>query len=201
MSDELTTRLNAILPRIVSDDFLSGSGIGNEIAFYVFDYDPEDELRVRPHIQFLLNQIPKSKPGLRVTHVNLFDLAIDHLRSRELLEPCFDMQRERGDKELLEALSPELDPERFAEVFNEAAKPHDSDLVLVSGIGSVWPLLRTHQLISVLHSKMGRTPVVFFYPGRYDGKTLRLFGKPLGSTADPYYRAFKLVERGNSHAH
>lgn len=36
----LTERLNQILPRVVSDDFLSGSGIGNEIAFYVFDYPP-----------------------------------------------------------------------------------------------------------------------------------------------------------------
>ena len=51
MSDPLTDRLNHILPRIVSDDFLGGGGIGNEIAFYVFDYPPEDELRVREHIR------------------------------------------------------------------------------------------------------------------------------------------------------
>ena len=47
MSDPLNERLNKILPRVISDDFLSGSGIGNEIAFYIFDYPPEDELRVR----------------------------------------------------------------------------------------------------------------------------------------------------------
>jgi len=40
MSDPLTDRLNKILPRLVSDDLLSGSGIGNEIAFYVFDFTP-----------------------------------------------------------------------------------------------------------------------------------------------------------------
>ena len=44
MSDALTDRLNKILPRVVADDFLGGSEIGNEIAFYVFDYPPEDEL-------------------------------------------------------------------------------------------------------------------------------------------------------------
>ena len=47
MSDPLTDRLNKILPRLVSDDFLGGRGIGNEIAFHIFDYPPEDELRVR----------------------------------------------------------------------------------------------------------------------------------------------------------
>ena len=50
MSDPLNERLNKILPRVISDDFLSGSGIGNEIAFYIFDYPPEDELRVRREI-------------------------------------------------------------------------------------------------------------------------------------------------------
>jgi hypothetical protein len=57
MSDLLTERLNKILPRVVSNDFLKGSGIGNEIAFYIFDYSPEDELRVREHIRFLLEHI------------------------------------------------------------------------------------------------------------------------------------------------
>ena len=46
MSETLNERLNKILPRVISDEFLSGSGIGNEIAFYIFDYPPADELRV-----------------------------------------------------------------------------------------------------------------------------------------------------------
>ena len=60
----LTDRLNEILPKIMSDGFLSGSGIGNEIAFYIFDYPPEEELRIRDHIRFLLEHIPKQRPEL-----------------------------------------------------------------------------------------------------------------------------------------
>ena len=56
MSDGLGDRLNRILARITSSEFLSGSGIGNEIAFYIFDYAPEHELRVREHIDFLIAQ-------------------------------------------------------------------------------------------------------------------------------------------------
>jgi hypothetical protein len=73
MSDPLNARLNKILPKVISDEFLSGSGIGNEIAFYIFDYPPEDELRVRDYVRTLLDHIPKQKHGLRVKHVNLFD--------------------------------------------------------------------------------------------------------------------------------
>ncbi len=92
MSDVLTKRLNQILPKVISDEFLSGSGIGNEIAFYIFDYPPEQELRVREHIRFLLNQIPKRKPGLRLKHINLFDFILDYLKSRNLLDKSLQMQ-------------------------------------------------------------------------------------------------------------
>jgi hypothetical protein len=100
MNDYLTERLNKILPRIISDDFLKGRGIGNEIGFYIFDYPPEDELRVREHIHFLLDHIPKQKPGLRVKHINLFDFILDYLKSRNLLEKALKMQREKGDEAL-----------------------------------------------------------------------------------------------------
>lgn len=82
MSDLLTERLNKILPRVVSNDFLKGTGIGNEIAFYIFDYPPEDELRVREHIHFLLEHIPTQKLGMRVKHINLFNFVLDYLKSR-----------------------------------------------------------------------------------------------------------------------
>lgn len=186
----LTARLNQILPRVVSDDFLSGSGIGNEIAFYVVDYPPEDELRVREHVAFLLAQIPKQKPGLKVRHVNLFDFVLDYLRSRRLLDKALQMQREKGDGPLLKALAGPLHEGKVAAFFAEAVRPREYDLVLASGVGSVWPLLRSHTLLNNLHPVMGRTPLVLFYPGRYDGQSLRLFGKVRSAN---YYRAFKLV--------
>ena len=190
MSDRLTERLNRILPKLASDELLSGSGLGNEIGFYVFDYPAEDELRVREHIQFLLDHLPKSKPGLRVRHVNLFDLVIDHLKSRNLLDRALQMQRAQGDEAMFKALSAPLHESRLAQVFADAAQPDQHDLVLVSGVGSVWPLLRSHALLNNLHPVMGNTPLVMFYPGNYDQLTLQLFGILASKN---YYRAFKLV--------
>jgi hypothetical protein len=104
MSDALHERLNQILPRITSDDFLSGRGLGNEIAFYIFDYPPKDELRVRDYLRTLLNHLPKHRPGLRVQHVNLFDWVLDYLKSRNLLDKALQMQRDQGDAALMKAL-------------------------------------------------------------------------------------------------
>ena len=190
MSDLLTDRLNQILPKVISDEFLSGSGLGNEIAFHIFDYPPEEELRVREHIGFLLDRIPRQKPGLRVTHLNLFDFVLDYLKSRNLLDRAIQLQQEKGDEALKKALSGPLHENNLARVFADVVQPEQHDLVLLSGVGSVWPLLRSHTLLNNLHPVMGRTPLVLFYPGRYDGQSLRLFGK-LKQTN--YYRAFKLI--------
>lgn len=191
MSDHhLTERLNRILPKLTSEEFLTGSGLGNEIAFYVFDYPPEAELRVREHIQFLVEHLPKSRPQLRVKHVNLFDLVIDYLRSRNLLDRAIEMQRAQGDEAVLKALSAPLHESRIGQVFAEVAQPNLHDLVLVSGVGSVWPLLRSHALLNNLHPVMGITPLVMFYPGKYDQLSLQLFGI---LESRNYYRAFKLV--------
>jgi len=190
MTDVLTDRLNEVLPKIISDDFLSGKGIGNEIAFYIFDYPPEAELRVRDHIRFLLEHIPKKKPDLRVKHINLFDMVIDHLKDRKLLDRSFQMQKEKGDVALLKALSAPLHETKIAKVFAGVAQPDQHDLILVSGVGSVFPLMRTHTLLNNLQPLMAQTPLVMFYPGRYDGQSLRLFGKLKNAN---YYRAFKLV--------
>ncbi len=190
MSDQLTERLNRILPKLTSDELLSGSGLGNEIGFYIFDYPAEDELRVREHIQFLVDRLPKAKTGLRVMHVNLFDLVINHLKSRNLLDRAIEMQRTKGDDSVFKALSAPLHESRLAKVFAEVARPSQHDLVLVSGVGSVWPLLRSHALLNNLHPMMGSTPLVLFYPGRYDQLTLQLFGIIPGTN---YYRAFNLV--------
>lgn len=202
MSDSLTERLNQILPKITSDSFLHGHGIGNEIAFYIFDYPPEDELRIREHIEFLLAHIPKQKPRLRVAHVNLFDFLIDYLKERKLLEKSFELQREKGNNALLKALKGVLHEEKIAKRFGEVAQPREHDLVLISGVGSVYPMLRSHTLLSNLHAIMGQTPLLMFYPGKYDKLTLRLFGKTGigGGTPEErrrkanYYRAFRLID-------
>ena len=145
MSDPLTHRLNQILPKLTSDGFLRARGIGNEIAFYIFDYTPEDELRVREHIRFLVDRLPRNKPGLRVAHVNLFDFLINYLKARNLLEKSFELQREKGNDAVLKAFRGILHEEKVAERFADIARPAEHDLVLISGVGGAYPLLRSHR--------------------------------------------------------
>ncbi len=190
MDEKLKARLNGIIDRLTSPEFLTSSGLGNEIEFYVFDYPPEEELEVRRYVQFIIESLAKKHADLKVAHVNLFQLIIDHLKKRKLYDRALEVQRTKGDDALRKALKGPLDEGRIARAFIEAADPAGHDLVIMTGVGSAWPLLRSHTLLNNLHPLMNGTPLVVFYPGIYDGERLSLFGR-LGD--NNYYRAFRLV--------
>ena len=189
MTEKLEERLNQIIPKITSEGFLNGTGLGNDVAFHIFDYPASEELRMREYVEFLTGHIAKTHPDLRVKHINLFEMVIESLESRGFLEKSFEKQKKEGDQALQKALERQFEGTKLAAAFAERVNPTETDIILVSGIGSVYPIVRTHNLLSALQPKLGHTPLVVFYPGVYDGQYVRLFGKLKG----PYYRAFKLV--------
>lgn len=190
MSKNLTERLNKILPKITSQDFLKGKGLGNEIAFYIFDYPPEAELKIREHIQFLMDRIKKQHPDIKVLHINLFHFIISHLKEKNILEKSFSLEQKKGVPELFKALKAPLKAENLVALIRDNFCPQNYDLAVMDGAGSAWPLVRSHSLLNNLQPVMGNTPLVLFYPGKYDGQALKLFGKLSGSN---YYRAFSLI--------
>jgi hypothetical protein len=189
MIEKIEERLNQVVPRITSEGFLTGTGIGNEVAFYIFDYPANEEIRIREYLKFLDGHLSKTRPGLRVKHINLFEMAVETLAARGLLEKSFEKQKTEGDLALLKSLARLFEGTKLAAAFADRVNLSETDLILVSGMGSVYPIVRTHNLLSALQPKLGHTPLVVFYPGVYDGSYVRLFGKLKG----PYYRAFKLV--------
>ncbi|NLO72421.1 MAG: DUF1788 domain-containing protein, partial [Porphyromonadaceae bacterium] len=53
MNKELQARLNQIPEKILSQEFLESRGLGNEIGFWIFEYNAEDELQVREHVKLI----------------------------------------------------------------------------------------------------------------------------------------------------
>ncbi|MFZ2813108.1 MAG: DUF1788 domain-containing protein, partial [Rhodoferax sp.] len=191
MTLSLEERLNQILPRITSRDFLDSKGLGNEIGFWVFDYPAERELDVRHFVAgTVLPALAKQSPAIHAATVNLLQLVTDLLEERKLLDKTLEMQKTKGDDSTLAALRSVLKEDKLAQ---KIAKEHDIgqlDVLILTGVGAVYPMLRTHTLLSALHPIMGTTPLLMFFPGRYDGHSLRLFNT---LAEDHYYRAFRLV--------
>lgn len=191
MTLTLDERLNQILPRISSRDFLDSKGLGNEIGFWIFDYPPERELDVRDFLSgTVLPALVKSVPAIQAATVDLLKLVTGLLEDRKLLDKTLEMQKNKGDDSTLAALRSVLKEDKLAQKIANQFQIDTLDLLILTGVGSVYPMLRTHTLLSALHPIMGNTPLLMFFPGRYDGHSLRLFNT---LAEDHYYRAFRLV--------
>ncbi len=49
-------------------------------------------------------------------------------------------------------------------------------VVFLTGIGNAFPFVRSHNVLNNLHQVRDRILVVMFYPGRWNGQSLELFG-------------------------
>lgn len=190
MNQQLQDRLNQIADKILTEEFLRSQGLGNELGFWIFDYAPEDELQVREYLSFLQGFLAKKQSQLKVAHINLLQAMREYLDQRSFTEKAIQMQQTKGDLALLKALSGPLHMDKFAPFLMEHSDADQHDVVLISGVGSVWPVLRAHNLLNKLHALLGHKPLVLFYPGHYSGQSLALFDR---IPSNNYYRAFKLV--------
>ena len=190
MNQQLQDRLNQIPDKILTEEFLRSQGLGNELGFWIFDYAPEDELQVREYLRFLQGFLARKHSQLKVAHINLLQAMREYLDQRSFTEKAIQMQQTKGDLALLKALSGPLHMDKFAPFLMEHSDADQHDVVLISGVGSVRPVLRAHNLLNKLHALLGHKPLVLFYPGHYSGQSLALFDR---IPSNNYYRAFKLV--------
>lgn len=193
----LPERLNLILPRITSEDFLHNKGLGNEIGFHIFDYPADEEDKVRNFVSTAIEPaLAKPPHSLRCHNVNLFELVIGLLHERKLYDKVLEMQRSKGSNAALPGLRSVLKEDKLARYLADRIDIKWLDLLLLTGVGAAYPMVRVHTLLNGLHAVMQDTPLVVFYPGRYDGTVLRLFGQSSerNDVNAPYYRAFQLLK-------
>lgn len=190
MNQQLQDRLNQIPKKIITEEFLKSQGLGNEIGFWIFDYAPEDELQVREYLCFLKELMAKKHSHLKIANINLLLAMREYLDQRGFTDKAIQMQLSKGDQALLKALSGPLHMDKFTPFLMSQSGALEHDMVLISGVGSVWPVLRAHNLLNKLHALLGHKPLVLFYPGHYSGQSLSLFNR---IPSNNYYRAFKLV--------
>jgi hypothetical protein len=72
----LDERFDNIEDIIKQPDFLQNKGLGNEVGYYVFDYEPENELYIRSRVQSLINKVNNNQSNIwkNALTLNLRDL-------------------------------------------------------------------------------------------------------------------------------
>ena len=137
--DQLRARLNQVAEKITRPDFLAGQGLGNELGFWIFDYAPEHELQVRAYLNFLPSLMARQHPDIKMAQVNLLEVLKDYLTERGFLDKAIAMQKSKGDAALLKALRGPLHMDKFAPYLIRHSLSHEPDIVLLTGVGSLWP--------------------------------------------------------------
>lgn len=184
-------RLDKAMHILVSDAFVNRRGTSNELGFFVFDYPPEDELLVRDELHGrLLRRLAEPGSPVPAVHVDLYDEVLALLAERNILDKIQPMEEHEGFPAVLEKLQRGvLRPENIVQRIVARLLPEHT-LLIISGAGRAYPLIRSHTILNNLHDPLGRMTVLLMFPGVYDQKELRLFGR---LKDDNYYRAFRLV--------
>jgi hypothetical protein len=187
-------RLDKILPKIMEERFRKNKGLGNEIGYYIFDYDPKDEMLVREHISFLKQKVNVEDSEIAIKEFNLYDIMIKVLEEKGYSDKVFLMEEQKGTESILNPIKKTLRLSQSNDMVVEYIKENtrDNDVVFITGIGNAWPVIRSHTILNSLHAAIDQVPLIMFFPGTYDGLELKLFDE---IKDDNYYRAFKLIER------
>lgn len=185
----LNRRLDQIIPKIQQDKFIDGRGLGNEISFYVFDYEPTEELVVREYVKHIKKEFNYEGSNRKIIEFDLYKMMLDIAKERKIFDRIFDMEERQGKQALFKAMTTFAKPDIFLEKIQEQINKYN--IVFITGVGKVYPFVRSHNILNNLQEILDKTPVIIFFPGKYDGHSLQLFSK---FKDDNYYRAFRLVD-------
>lgn len=189
-------KLNLIEPRIKDKEFLEKVRGGHIIPFYILDYDPQDEYMAREHVLNLQDKVNKENGDIHIKVIDLYGLLLECLKDKGFLEKALKAEEAKGTEKLIEAIKNTLQLKKESNVYIdkivEGIQP--KDVVFLTGVGKVYPIVRTHKVLSNLRPLLKRNPLIVMYPGTYINNELSLFGE----IDRDYYQAFKLILEGDN---
>ncbi len=186
--EKLEEKFEKLFQTFTNDNFLSMKALGGEIPFYISSYNSSQESKVFDEVERVVDRLKRK--GVSVYHINLFHLVIDMLKDRGILEKIIDKESSLTKEKLYKTLQGAIDTQKYLiPKIEELTSSNPSNIVFLTGIGQVYPFIRSHTVLNNLQNSIKDRPTVMFFPGIYDGTGLSLFGK---LKDDNYYRAFNL---------
>jgi hypothetical protein len=122
--------------------------------------------------------------------IDLFELMCEIVKESIGLETMFEIQKKKKPEKFMRALKSVVDiQDAFIPEISKKLKEAEYDMLLIKGVGSVYPVIRSHAILNNLQSTVTEIPTLMFFPGEYSGQSLNLFSR---LKDDNYYRAFNI---------
>jgi hypothetical protein len=190
---KIPERFEHMFALIASQRFLKMQGLNNDIPFFICPYAPEEAVEMQKIEKQLVRRL--GQEGVHVLEIDLYDLSIELLQARGIWERLLQVEEQTPKEQLKELLQNVLDPETHLVPAMAQKMAHNRfDVLFITGVGEVYPFIRSHNVLNNLQSTAKDQPTVMFFPGRYThsletGASLDLFGH---LRDDKYYRAFNI---------
>jgi len=186
--EDIAKKFTHLYNIISSPNFLQKESLGGEIPFFISAYDPTMENEVTDSIKFLKNKLETS--GVSVLELNLYDIVCAVLESKGGVDRMFEIEKLKKKDKFLNALQSTLNIHQvLTPKIKDIIDQNPSNVYLLTGIGLVFPYIRSHTILNNLQNIAKDSPTVIFFPGDYNGTSLNLFG---AMKDDNYYRAFNI---------
>lgn len=176
--------------------FLAMEGLGNEVPFFIYPYPPEIALEVAQVKKRVKNRLGNA--GVTVREVNLYGITVEILQERGVWDRLLAMEPKQDKDDFREIIQGMLDPQlHIAPAIRAKIGDGGFDILFLTGIGEVFPYIRSHNVLNNLQSVVTGKPMLMYFPGRYEqsdtlGSSLVLFGR---LKDDQYYRAKNILEQ------
>ena len=172
MNRTLDERFESLKWMLKSNNFLDNRGLGNEVGYYIFDYNPRDELLIRENIKLLEKDNRPVHDGYTIQVFNLYHIMIELLESKKYLEIVEKWEKEHGIEFIATRLNRLLKMDDFDDAEMYFTKyilghAHDNAVIILTGIGEIYPLVRAHAVLNKMHLVYTHRPVIMMYPGEY----------------------------------
>lgn len=180
-----------------SERFLQMEGLGNEVAHFIYDYDPAWALEVAQARKRIKTKLD-TEQGIKVFEINLYDLCVELLKARNVWERVLAAEPTMDKPDFLKMLQNMLDPQlHLAPAIKERIAGESFQILFLTGIGEVFPFVRSHTVLNNLQTVVSDKPMMMFFPGRYEvsatqGSALVLFGQ---LKDDSFYRAKRILDQ------
>lgn len=186
--NQIRRQFDHIFKVVSNEGFLRKESLGGEIPFFIAAYPAKEEIKVRDEIRMLKNKL--TSKGIEVLEINLFDLVCEILEEKGGIDRMFRVEKAKGSEKFLRALQSSLNiHEVLLPKIKDLIEGANAQLYFLTGIGLVFPYIRSHTVLNNLQSIAKDYPTLTFFPGEYNGHTLNLFGL---LKDDNYYRAFNI---------
>ena len=191
---KINERLDSLKLEIQKPEFLEGKGLSNEVNIRIFCYDAADEMIVR---HFTEQLVVDQSLDCHLIERNLYKVFLSICDDKRITDKASQMEEKKGKDFLFKNLQKFANNKSFVEKIQY--EPHEpGDVLLLTGVGEVFPFMRIHSLLEALQPEFPDIPILVMYPGKYDGRFVRLFDR---LEPNPYYRAFNIIGADGSNNH